>query len=594
MQKLKKDHIVLVFIILIIFSVFQYGIQKIYGFTLYPDEFGYWASAANAVGYDWSEAASMGSYYSYGYSLILIPILKLFSGGVRAYRAALTVNMVLMCAGVILLWKISLKVFPQMEKTKREFACGVGVLYPAWIFYMQTTMSEALLNFLFITIAYLFLCFIEKPRTATAIFLAVALIYLYSVHMRTVAVVIAGMIACILWGFTESGKKKQVFLLGIVLAAAGFLSLQLKERTIFEVYTYAEQNSLAVNDYASQWEKLADLLTLQGSTRLIESIIGKLFYLGVSSFGIFYWGIGWCACKSVFLISAFKKRQRVLPEHWLAFFLLLAAVGEVLISSIYMYRAGSIDCLIYGRYTELLVPIMLLLGIVAMDKSRILIPATLLNGVACGVVLPFLLDVIEKRNLKGLRGYHIAGLSYLIKESDLNEVLFFRNTWVLGFGIMLLVGILIWLGRRWKNGWFLTGILLIEILAGMQISYHYTYRVNTILYENQMIAEVIRENFVRPDQIFYLDEGNGTFIDFLQMQLPEETIHILDGQGDAMEKDGLFRLGAFLIADAGTKSDQHLQMCFDKKIATNMFWLYFNSKSEEVPYETDYTDPLLQ
>lgn len=594
MQKLKKDHIVLVFIILIIFSVFQYGIQKIYGFTLYPDEFGYWSSAANAVGYDWSETASMGSYYSYGYSLILIPVLKLFSGGVRAYRAALAVNMVLMCVSVILLWKISLKVFPQMEKTKREFACGVGVLYPAWIFYMQTTMSEALLNFLFITIAYLFLCFIEKPRTATAIFLAVALIYLYSVHMRTVAVVIAGMIACILWGFTESGKKKQVFLLGIVLAAAGFLSLQLKERTIFEVYTYAEQNSLAVNDYASQWEKLADLLTLQGSTRLIESIIGKLFYLGVSSFGIFYWGIGWCACKSVFLISAFKKRQRVLPEHWLAFFLLLAAVGEVLISSIYMYRAGSIDCLIYGRYTELLVPIMLLLGIVAMDKSRILIPATLLNGVACGVVLPFLLDVIEKRNLKGLRGYHIAGLSYLIKESDLNEVLFFRNTWVLGFVIMLLVGILIWLGRRWKNGWFLTGILLIEILAGMQISYHYTYRVNTILYENQMIAEVIRENFVRPDQIFYLDEGNGTFIDFLQMQLPEETIHILDGQGDAMEKDGLFRLGAFLIADAGTKSDQHLQMCFDKKIATNMFWLYFNSKSEEVPYETDYTDPLLQ
>ena len=116
MQKLKKDHIVLVFIILIIFSVFQYGIQKIYGFTLYPDEFGYWSSAANAVGYDWSEAASMGSYYSYGYSLILIPILKLFSGGVRAYRAAIAVNMLLMCAGVLLLWKISLKVFPQMEK----------------------------------------------------------------------------------------------------------------------------------------------------------------------------------------------------------------------------------------------------------------------------------------------------------------------------------------------------------------------------------------------------------------------------------------------------------------------------------------------
>ena len=222
MQKLKKDHIVLVFIILIIFSVFQYGIQKIYGFTLYPDEFGYWASAANAVGYDWSETASMGSYYSYGYSLILIPVLKLFSGGVRAYRAALAVNMLLMCAGVLLLWKISLKVFPQMEKTKREFACGVGVLYPAWIFYMQTTMSEALLNFLFILIIYLFLIFIENPRAVTAMLLAVTLIYIYSVHMRTVGLVIACMMTCVLWSFTKSGSRKQLLIFVMVLMAAGF------------------------------------------------------------------------------------------------------------------------------------------------------------------------------------------------------------------------------------------------------------------------------------------------------------------------------------------------------------------------------------
>ncbi len=327
MQKLKKDHIVLVFIILIIFSVFQYGIQKIYGFTLYPDEFGYWSSAANAVGYDWSEAASMGSYYSYGYSLILIPILKLFSGGVRAYRAAIAVNMLLMCASVLLLWKISLKVFPQMEKTKREFACGVGVLYPAWIFYMQTTMSEALLNFLFILIIYLFLIFIENPRAVTAMLLAVTLIYIYSVHMRTVGLVIACMMTCVLWNFTKSGSRKQLLIFVMVLMAAGFVSLQLKEHTIFEVYTHAEQNSLAVNDYGSQWRKFSDLLTPQGSARLIESILGKLFYLGVSSFGIFYWGIGWCACKSVSLIKALHRKDKVSYEHWLAFFLFWASVG---------------------------------------------------------------------------------------------------------------------------------------------------------------------------------------------------------------------------------------------------------------------------
>ena len=579
MQKLKKDHIVLVFIILIIFSVFQYGIQKIYGFTLYPDEFGYWSSAANAVGYDWSEVASMGSYYSYGYSLILIPILKLFSGGVRAYRAAIAVNMLLMCAGVLLLWKISLKVFPQMEKTKREFACGVGVLYPAWIFYMQTTMSEALLNFLFILIIYLFLIFIENPRAVTAMLLAVTLIYIYSVHMRTVGLVIACMMTCVLWSFTKSGSRKQLLIFVMVLMAAGFVSLQLKEHTIFEVYTHAEQNSLAVNDYGSQWRKLSDLLTPQGSARLTESILGKLFYLGVSSFGIFYWGIGWCACKSVSLIKALHRKDKVSYEHWLAFFLFWASVGEVLISSIYMYQPSGIDGLIYGRYTELLIPAMLLLGIAVMERSRFLFPVTLLNGVVSGGVLLFLLDVIEKRKLRGLRGYHIAGLSYLIDESNLDEILFFRNTWVLGFGVMLLVSIFVWLGKRWNNGWLLAGVLVIEILAGIQISHHYTYRVNNILFENQVIAEIIGENFDTQDQIYYLDEGNGAFIDFLQMQMPDKPIHILDGQENVTAQEKLFCAGGFLITDAKTPNDRYLQKVFDERIATNMFSLYFNSKS---------------
>ena len=466
-----------------------------------------------------------------------------------------------------------------MEKTKREFACGVGVLYPAWIFYMQTTMSEALLNFLFILIIYLFLIFIENPRAVTAMLLAVTLIYIYSVHMRTVGLVIACMMTCVLWNFTKSGSRKQLLIFVMVLMAAGFVSLQLKEHTIFEVYTHAEQNSLAVNDYGSQWRKFSDLLTPQGSARLIESILGKLFYLGVSSFGIFYWGIGWCACKSVSLIKALHRKDKVSYEHWLAFFLFWASVGEVLISSIYMYQPSGIDGLIYGRYTELLIPAMLLLGIAVMERSRFLFPVTLLNGVVSGGVLLFLLDVIEKRKLRGLRGYHIAGLSYLIDESNLDEILFFRNTWVLGFGVMLLVSIFVWLGKRWNNGWLLAGVLVIEILAGIQISHHYTYRVNNILFENQVIAEIIGENFDTQDQIYYLDEGNGAFIDFLQMQMPDKPIHILDGQENVTAQEKLFCSGGFLITDAKTPNDRYLQKLFDERIATNMFSLYFNSKS---------------
>ncbi len=90
----------------LIFCIHQYSIHKIFGFSLYPDEFGYWASAAGWVGYDWSGAASIGSYYSFGYSLVLAPILKLCRDGVLAYRVAVTVNMLLQCICIGLLWGI--------------------------------------------------------------------------------------------------------------------------------------------------------------------------------------------------------------------------------------------------------------------------------------------------------------------------------------------------------------------------------------------------------------------------------------------------------------------------------------------------------
>ena len=58
----------------------------------YPDEFGYWASAANWIGYDWSGLTALNSYYSFGYSLLLVPVLKICSGAVMAYRTAVALN----------------------------------------------------------------------------------------------------------------------------------------------------------------------------------------------------------------------------------------------------------------------------------------------------------------------------------------------------------------------------------------------------------------------------------------------------------------------------------------------------------------------
>lgn len=575
MSKVNKENAYIIFILLITVCIYQYGIQKIFGFTMYPDEFGYWASAARISGYDWSEVASMGSYYSFGYSLLLVPVLKIFSDGVTAYRAAIGINMLLMCLGTFLVRKIIYKMFPEINTVRGIFLSGIAVFYPSWIFYMQMTMAEALLFFLFVLIVYLSLCFIEKPKAITAAVLAVSLIYTYCVHMRTVGVVIACIVICFLCGFTGV-KKDRIISLAIligVLAFTGWIAMELKARTVVEVFSYADKEVLARNDYGSQWGKFKLIFSFNGMLRLLEGMTGKLFYLGLASFGTFYWALGWCVRESINLLKALIRKQKFILKQWGAFLLLLSVSGEILISSIYMYNSSVADCLIYGRYNELLVPIMIVVGMLAMEEAKLPFSVTILLGTLSGGMALFLLNVIEKRNLKGLRGYHIAGISYLINEENLNLFHFFRDTWMLAFGFMVLLGVLIWVNRRWKNSeWILAGIMLLEIAAGLQISGHYTYRVNRVNFENRIIVEAIKENADETDSITYLDEGWPEFVDFLQMQLQEKPINVI--KEDALEYGQ--KPGDFLITYAETDHNEQLIELYDNKVETNTFCLYFN------------------
>ena len=557
-------------IVLIVLCIYEYGIQKICGFTMYPDEFGYWASAASVVGYDWSETASLGSYYSFGYSLILVPILKIFTGKVTAYRAAVFINMLLMCTGVFLFGKIIEKIFPETATGIKILVSGASVLYPAWIFYMQMTMSEAVLFFVFSLDIYLFCVFMEKQKVSAAIALATALIYGYCVHMRTVGILIACVLVCLCMLIREKENRKTIFVWFSVLVLLYLLALFLKNRTIEVVFSYTREDVLAGNDYSSQWGKVAAILTLTGMKKFVCSLLGKLYYLGLSSFGTFYWALAWCLRESVRLI----RKENTQSRQWMALFLLLAVIGQVLISSIYMYNTNVIDCLIYGRYNELLVPVMMMIGIVTMSKSRLLIPVTVCMGTVLGGVTFLLLHIIEAGNMSGIRGYHVAGISYLLQGNNQDIRSFFWHTWLLGFGLMLLVCAFVWLGsHRTSTWWIYAGILAIEIAAGLQISEHYTYQVNYNNYDNLLIAEVLQEKGVEDINILYLDEGHLPLVDFLQMQIPEKTIHVIR-EDELPSIDGK---NYIMITDAKTEQDEVLNEQFERKIWTNVFNLYYNN-----------------
>lgn len=573
----RQKKIYSIYILLMIGSIFGYGIQKIYSFTLFPDEFGYWASAAQMAGYDWKEIVSLGSYYSFGYSLLLFPVLKLAPDSIAAYRIAVGLNMVLMCGALPLAQGIIKNLFPERDEVQQVFIAGIAVLYPSWIFYMQMTMTEALLMFLFMLAFRLFLAFMKRPSALRAAALALTVVYSYCVHMRALGVVIACAIAVIFRLMKRGGRESKeearkeaaaaaVFF--VTFMAALILASLLKRYTIAEVFSQAGEGALATNNYGGLWRKFKEILSLQGFFYFVMGIAGKIFYLGIASFGLFYWAVIWCI-----------KRIKDLEA---ALFLTLSVMAEVVICSVYVANEDSIDSLIYGRYDEFLVPVLMVIGIGMLAESRHPFRLSAAWGAVSGALAFGLLRLVEKEQRTGIRGYMAVGISYLINEDNFHPQYYFICLWLSGSAVIFLVSLVIWAGsKKADSAWLMGIVLILEAALGLYASHQYTYRYNETHFIDRIVAETITETAQEGDEVVYLREDASRYIDAVQMWLGSRSIKMIKEEEFSGEKT---EPGEFLIAVRWTKHRSALEEIYNRHIEANTFILYYD-KDERVAGE---------
>ncbi len=395
--------------------------------------------------------------------------------------------------------------------------------------------------------------------------------------MRTVGVVIACLAALALWGVVNPAMRKQMLILFGVILAAGLVVAVIKRNVILSVFSKADAQTLAANDYGSQMWKVRDILTSDGMLVFLKEILAKFFYLGMATYGFFYWAMIWCVQKAAGLFKKIVQKQSVFfdVQSWTALFLLLAVIGEILICSIYMHGSTHIDCLIYGRYNEFLVPVLIVTGITAMLKSRRIFRTNLLLGALSGLMIFPILSVIRQENMEGIRGYFVAGISCLIDEANFEPLDFFLKAWIFGFILMLLTAGIFLIIKKWKNmEWLLAIILIIEVFLGIRVSAHYIYKVNQIEYKDLIIAEKILESNDGSETVTYLDEGSAPFVDFQQMQLGEIPIHVIRGEVSE-HMDGL---GDYLIVRSDSGQKEVLEQIYNEKVVAKLHVLYFNRK----------------
>lgn len=556
--------------VLLMSCIVCHGISKSYGFYFPADEFGYWSYAAGLAGYDWSDIASLGSYYSYGYSLILLPVFLIFKDGVIAYRAAMVVNIALLAVCFFIL-----------QKMGRTFYAAAAVFYPTWLFYAGTTFAEILLVTLYLTTCMLLLKYLQTDNKRYMALMLAVMFYMYLVHLRAIGVLVSGTAVLLLYNIRKYSIRKYIMRNGgrkvrsvlvpaaaaaVILAVGLLMGLFIKNYWTGMVYGDTADTLKNANDYAGQFEKIAYIFSIEGLKNLIISVSGKILYLGLASYGIAYFGIIYAV-------------RRVREKKYFPLFVLLTTVEALMICAIYTIRPGRVDTLTYGRYHEYVMPVLLMMGIKELGSKAVSAKRTM-----CRIAVMLELEAVmtwlvtaslNENGQTSFFGNTICGISWLYNPQDFEPVSYYWKVYLTGAVLTVAVCMGIWwTGRRRGREILLMLLVTMQIVIGIRLSSMCIDDSRLGCFRDTLLREVIYE--LNPEgsrEVYYSTEGNAFGnIGILQFMMRDTPIHIVktDYDLDSQNEEDL------LLIDFRSDQGEALAEKYDSHLTSGHFALYYN------------------
>ena len=446
------------------------------GPLILPDEFGYWAHAANMVGMDWREVVSKYSWYSFGYGFLMLPIMKLVPNPIAAYRVLSSINFLFLGISPLLVFQTLSCICGKQDRKKLAMISGAAMLYVSYLTYAHTTMTESILTFLYVLLAYGLCRWFTRKSVGNFVLVLFTAGYMYTVHMRTIGILLAAAVflclPVLLEGQGQVGKKALwIAVVGFVVVLVLFLQNVGKTGLINSVGSESYKAMTRGNDYAGQWSKIRFLFSIKGIGYFFAGFFGKIFYLGCATFGLYYWGMAYLLKRAKELFSSLRRKEAYDKENWLYLWFLLSHVAALLITTVYVMRTNRLDGILYGRYHENTLPFITAFGIAALlaqpkVKKRIL---WLIGLSSAGFFFIYML--LGTGQIVYTNRHSITGILYALALADFYDsktILYAYFGAVLGG--MLLLGLSALQGARQR--WLLAGMIGLQLaIAAFSVNF---------------------------------------------------------------------------------------------------------------------------
>jgi hypothetical protein len=331
------------------------------GPVLVADEAGYLTNARVIAG-GIAGQLELAPFYRGGYSLLIAPLIKVSNDPGVVYSLVLFLNTAL-AASIFPLLFVLLRRFLGVPSRPAVVAALVGAIYPAVTVLSQVAMSE---NALFpLVCVWLIACAgllaAEKRRESMlwAAGLGASTGALWAVHNRMIAAV-AVAIALLIWLAVRRRVGVPALAIAIgLLAAAAIGTHALDQYLLDQSYGGSASSELS--------SRLDDLVSFGGLRTTAANVVGQAWYLLVATFGL-------AAAAALDFLA--RARRRAARDDWpslppIAILLALTAALLVISAAAFPERTRP-DMLIYGRYTEIVAPPLVAIGIAVISRGPLL------------------------------------------------------------------------------------------------------------------------------------------------------------------------------------------------------------------------------
>lgn len=197
-----------------IFLLATYRLSDIGQPILFNDEIGYWSNSAFFMGDDWTSVTGRIAYYSYGYSLLLVPIRMLGEwlgwGWDTLYHAAVVMNAGFLVMSYALALKLSERYLHSLNCFVRTVACFTVFTYSSYIVYAHITWTECTLVFFFWVFLYIMMRVVDQPSIGNHIAYAVVAFYLYTVHQRALGIAVTAVLMVLYMRLLRRNRVRDV------------------------------------------------------------------------------------------------------------------------------------------------------------------------------------------------------------------------------------------------------------------------------------------------------------------------------------------------------------------------------------------------